>query len=124
MIEQKVRHVLVVEDEESFRRMVVRALANKGYRISAAEDFESAIAIIEHDEPVHLLITDVSLWSGQPNGVVLANMAQLRRSKLKVILMSGCYDVQWAAQYGDAAAVLQKPFTVAELTETVGRTLG
>src|SRR3979411_2538265 len=112
MIEQKVRHVLVVEDEESFRRMVVRALADKGYRISAAEDFESAIAIIEHEEPVHLLITDVSLWSGQPNGVVLANMAQLRRSKLKVILMSGCYDVQWAAQYGDAAAVLQKPFTV------------
>jgi DNA-binding NtrC family response regulator len=123
MAEQNLRHVLVVEDEETFRRMVVRALGDKRYRITAAEDFESALSIIEQDEPVHLLITDVSLWPGQPNGVVLGNMAQLRRSRLKVIFMSGSYDVEWAAQYGDAAAVLQKPFTVAQLTAAVERAL-
>ncbi len=124
MIDQKTRHVLVVEDEEAFRRMVVRALAGKGYRVSTAEDFESAITMIEQDEPVHLLITDVALWPGQPNGVALGNMALLRRSGLKVIFMSGTYDVRWAAQFGEAAAVLQKPFTVAELTAAVERALG
>ena len=123
MAEENTRHVLVVEDEASFRRMVVRALDDPRYRVSAADDFESAVAIIEQSEPVHLLITDVSLWPGQPNGVVLGNMARLRRSRLKVIFMSGTYDVKWAAQYGDAAAVLQKPFTVAQLTAAVERAL-
>jgi len=39
-------------------------------------------------------------------------------------LMSGSYDVQRAAQYGDPVAVLQKPFTAAHLIETVRSALG
>jgi len=64
------------------------------------------------------------LWPGGPNGIALGNMSQLRRSSLKVIYMSGTYDVQWAASYGDAAAVLQKPFTAKELVETARAVLG
>src|SRR5712692_2788725 len=124
MTEPPVTHVLIVEDDESFRRFVVRVLAGKGLRVTAAEDFESAIAIIERTEPVHLMICDVGLWPGKPHGIALGNMAQLRRSGLKVIYMSGSYDVRWAAPYGDAAAVLQKPFTAKELVEAVMGVLG
>ena len=124
MAELLIKHVLVVEDDEAFRRFVVCALEGKGFRVTAAEDFESALGIIERTEPVHLLITDVDLWPGSPHGIALGNMAQLRRSGLKVIYMSGTYDVRWAASYGDAAAVLQKPFTAKELVDTVRAVLG
>ncbi len=124
MGERAVSHVLIVEDDEAFRRFVVRALEGHGYRITAAEDFEAAIGVIERTEPVHLLIADVSLWPGSPHGVALGNMAQLRRGSLKVIYMSGTYDMDWVAPYGDAAAVLQKPFTAKELVDTVRAVLG
>ena len=124
MGESAVSHVLIVEDDEAFRRFVVRALAGHGYRITAAEDFEAAIGVIERTEPVHLLIADVSLWPGSPHGVALGNMAQLRRGSLKVIYMSGTYDMSWVAPYGDAAAVLQKPFTAKVLVDTVRAVLG
>jgi DNA-binding NtrC family response regulator len=70
------------------------------------------------------LITDVGLGAGSPHGVALCNMAQLRRHHLKVILMSGSYDVQRAAQYGDPVAVLQKPFTATRLIETAKAAFG
>ena len=95
-----------------------------GFRVTPAEDFAPAIEIIERDQTIDLLITDVGLGPGNPHGVTLGNMARLRRRHLKVILMSGSYDVQRAAQYGDPVAVLQKPFTAAHLIETVRSALG
>jgi DNA-binding response OmpR family regulator len=38
--------------------------------------------------------------------------------------MSGMYDVEWAARYGDPVAVLQKPFSPAELVAAVEKVLG
>jgi len=124
MDDRGARHVVVVDDDPAFRRFVVRALEGHGFRVTPAEDFAPAIAIIERDQTIDLLITDVGLGPGNPHGVTLGNMARLRRRHLKVILMSGSYDVQRAAQYGDPVAVLQKPFTAAHLIETVRSALG
>jgi DNA-binding NtrC family response regulator len=111
--------VVILEDDELFRRSIVRALDHKGLRLTAPEDFKSAIETIEQTDAIDLLIADIGLWPGAPHGVALGNMAQLRRNGLKVIYMSGTHDVKWAAAYGDAAAVLQKPFTAEKLVETV-----
>ena len=118
------RHIVVVDDEPAFRRFVVRALEDKGYFVAAADGFSSAIDIIEKDQSVNLLITDVGLGFGNPHGVALSNMARLRRTHLKVILMSGSYDVQQIAQYGNPIAVLQKPFTQQQLIGAVTAALG
>lgn len=119
LTEQKPRHVVVVDDDPMFLRFVVRVLENQHFRVSAAEGFSSAIKIIESDEPVDLLLTDVGLGQGSPHGVVLTNMARLRRHRLKVILMSGSYDVRQVAEYAGSATVLQKPFVAQQLIDAV-----
>lgn len=117
------RHVVVVDDTPSFRGFVVRALKARHFRVSDAGDSASAIAILER-QPVDLLIADVALGPDSAHGVSLCNMAQLRRGRLKVILMSGSYDVQQIAQFANPAAVLQKPFTAAQLIDAVSMALG
>ncbi|HEU0218630.1 MAG TPA: response regulator [Stellaceae bacterium] len=124
MDDRGARHVVVVDDDPAFRRFVARALEGSGFRVTPAGDFAPAIEIIEQDQTIDLLITDVGLGPGSPHGVALGNMARLRRRHLKVILMSGSYDVERAAQYGDPVAVLQKPFTATRLIETVTLALG
>jgi CheY-like chemotaxis protein len=119
MNEQSVAHLLVVEDDAAFRRFVVRALESGGFRVTAAENFAAAIKVIEQGDRVDLLISDVGLGPGEPHGIALGNMAQLRRSHLKIIYITGSYDPQLVNQYGAPTAVLQKPFTAETLIAAV-----
>jgi DNA-binding NtrC family response regulator len=119
LTERQPRHVVVVDDDPFFLRSVVRVLQKQKLRVSAAESFSSAIEIIESDDPVDLLLTDVGLGRDSPHGVVLSNMARLRRHRLKIILMSGSYDVKQIAAYANAAVVLQKPVAPETLIDAV-----
>ena len=51
--------ILVVEDNASLRRIVVRQLSEAGYRVLEAPDAAAAMTIIDSSEPIHLLLTDV-----------------------------------------------------------------
>jgi DNA-binding NtrC family response regulator len=119
LAERKLRHVVVVDDDPLFLRFVVRVLEKQQLRVSPAAGFSSAIKIIESQEPVDLLLTDVGLGRDSPHGVVLSNMAQLKRHSLKVILMSGSYDVRQVAEYANAVVVLQQPFAPQQLVGAV-----
>jgi len=124
MSDRENRHVVVVDDTSEFRRFVARVLERQHFRVTAAGDFASAIDIIEGRDRIDLLIADVALGPDSPHGVSLCNMAQLRRARLKVILMSGSHDVHHAAQYANPAGVLQKPFTARQLIDAVTTALG
>jgi two-component system cell cycle sensor histidine kinase/response regulator CckA len=59
--EKKGKLLLVVEDEDDLREMMVKLLRGFGYRVYAAEDGEKALRLCERleDETVDMLITDV-----------------------------------------------------------------
>ncbi|HVJ54521.1 MAG TPA: response regulator [Aliidongia sp.] len=118
------RHVLVVEDDESYRRLVVRMLESAGYRVTAAGDFAAAMAVIDGPEAIDLLLTDVGMPPGTPHGVSIGSVAQLKRRELRLIYMSGGFDPTDFVLHDEAAMILRKPFTVSELTEAVRQTLG
>lgn len=107
--ERKLPHVVVVDDDPFLLRAIVQVLRKQRLRVSSADSFSSAIEIIEGEDPVDLLLTDVGLGRDSPHGLVLSNMARLRRNRLKIILMSGSYDVDKLAEYANAPVVLQKP---------------
>ena len=118
------KSILVVEDDPAYRRLVVRMLEDAGYSVIPAQDFASAIAIIESDARIDLLLADVAMPAGTPHGMAIGRMAELRRHSLKVLYMSGTYDLGELSRHSPSEKILKKPFTVRQLTDAVAQALG
>jgi PAS domain S-box-containing protein len=80
--------VLVVEDDEGVRTVVLDMLAALGYRVLSAENGEQALRIIEAGEAVDLLFTDV-VMPGPVRSPELARIAQQVLPDLAVLFTSG-----------------------------------
>jgi two-component system, cell cycle sensor histidine kinase and response regulator CckA len=92
--------ILLVEDEESLRRLIANVLEAGGYKVLAATTVEEAIKICA--DPLtafDLLLTDIVLPGG--NGGELATRATGMRPKLRTLLMSG---------YSEGTVLRQPPF--------------
>jgi len=114
--------ILLVEDEQIVRDLTLEALELGGYRVLAAPDPATAIAL-SRDHPYDLLLTDVVM--PEMRGGELARHLSLDRPGLKVLFMSGYLDGDAALgeRSGTHTAFLQKPFTLADLTLKVRRLL-
>jgi len=114
-----VKHILIVDDDVFYRDLVLWILEGAGFRVTAAEDFTVAIEVLEGDERVDMLLADVQLPVGTPNGVTIARMARLRRHKLPIVFMTGFYDPEKLMAIEPNIAVLRKPFTGHDLIRIV-----
>jgi len=83
--------VLVVEDDDGLRDMAVTVIRKLGYRVVEARDGLAALSLIDHDDTIDLLFTDVVLPRGM-NGHELAQESLRRRPNLKVLYTSGYTD--------------------------------
>jgi hypothetical protein len=79
--------VLVVEDEAVVRAVVVEMLRDQGYQVLEAIDGPAGLAILQSDQPIDLLLSDIGLPG--LNGRQLADQAKVGRPALKVLLMTG-----------------------------------
>jgi CheY-like chemotaxis protein len=113
------KHILVVEDDIQHRLIVVRILENAGFHVTAAQGFAAAIEVIESDERLHVLLTDIKMPEGTPNGVTIARMAQVRRHKLPIVYMSGSYEPDTISALEPGVPTLAKPFTSRELIKVI-----
>jgi two-component system, cell cycle sensor histidine kinase and response regulator CckA len=112
--------VLLVEDEETVRRLTRTFLENIGYRVLDARHGGEGIALCRnHQGPIHLLLTDVLM--PKLNGRELAEQATLLHPEMKVLFMSGYTDDALIGEdiKAQGAPFLQKPFTLQELGRKV-----
>jgi PAS domain S-box-containing protein len=79
--------VLVVEDNEKLRRVVVKQLCDLGYKVFEAESAATALDVLG-TESVDLLFTDIVMPGGM-NGAELAREARLRMPGLRMLFTSG-----------------------------------
>ncbi|MDP9096541.1 MAG: PAS domain-containing protein, partial [Pseudomonadota bacterium] len=108
--------VLVIDDEATLRMLLVEVLEEAGYRVIAAEDGPSGLAVLQSEQRVDLLITDVGLPGGM-NGRQVADAARIWRPELRVIFITG-YAENAAVGNGFLApgmTVVTKPFELARL---------
>ncbi|MGO8921220.1 MAG: response regulator [Stellaceae bacterium] len=116
--------ILVVEDDPNVRSFAVEALRELGYRVVDAPDAATGLRHLDAECDIALLFTDVGLPGGM-NGRQLADEAQRRKARLKVLFTSG-YARQASVLHGPldpGVELLAKPFTFAGLAAKVRRVL-
>jgi len=79
--------ILVVEDDATVRSIISDALRDLGYAILVTPDARAAIPLLQSDQCIDLLISDVVL--PHINGKKLAETARTLRPGLKVLFVSG-----------------------------------
>jgi two-component system, cell cycle sensor histidine kinase and response regulator CckA len=116
--------VLLVEDEEQVRTIVLSILRRQGYRVIPAQHAGEALLLCEqHPGPIDLLLTDVVM--PQMSGPQLAKRLASTRPEMKVLYMSG-YTDDSIVRHGvleTGVAFLQKPVTPASLAKRVREVL-
>jgi DNA-binding response OmpR family regulator len=97
------RHVLVVEDDESYAYAVARVLAHAGLRVTVAHQGLDALEADDRD-PADLILLDLRL--PDMHGTDVALDLRARRPRLPIVVLSG-----YAAEMGlvPANLVLRKP---------------
>ncbi len=114
--------VLVAEDEPMVREIVTSALRGVGYDVLEAENGEQALALARlHLHELDLLVTDRIM--PRLGGDALAERLHAVRPDLPVLLMSGYAEVGPIGDAATAGAMLDKPFTRAELLQRVAEIL-
>ncbi|MCI8211476.1 hybrid sensor histidine kinase/response regulator [Pseudomonas sp. S25] len=107
--------VLVVEDEEPVRMLVVDVLHELGYSTLEAGDSKAAMPYLQGQQRIDLLVSDVGLPG--LNGRQLAEIARQYRPDLRVLFMTGyAPEAQVRGDFlGCGMDMMTKPFTVDEL---------
>ena len=122
-LQQGSETVLVVEDQEPVRRLVVLSLERLGYRVLEASSVaEARRCIATAGDDFDLLLTDVVLSDG--TGIDLATELEAARPDACVLLMSGyAGETTIPEAHGRLRDYLQKPFSLDELGRRVRRIL-
>src|SRR6185503_18249607 len=115
-------NILVVDDQDSIRHFVTKALEEDGFSVTTAGSVREARELIDRDLP-DLAILDLKL----PDGTGLELLAEIKRiqPEVSVIMMTAFGELETAVQAMSAGAFwfVKKPFQNDELLALVARAL-
>ena len=117
--------LLIVEDEDALRSLMVKACRDAGYHVLEAHGGEDAMTLIaSHPGTIDLLVTDVIMPG--ISGRTLADQVIKGRPETRILFCSG-YAENAVVLHGVLAPdveFLQKPFTPAVLLHRIRSLLG
>jgi len=112
--------IMIVEDEELVRDLLVEMMQERGFTVLAAPDAETAVPLVtDLGQRIDLLLSDVRLPG--MDGRELAQAARLYRPDLKVLFLTGyAPNAMLRDEFlGDNMELMTKPFRVDEVVEHV-----
>lgn len=111
--------VLVVEDEAVVRGLIVELLGELGYNAIEASDGAMGLEILQSDQRIDLLVTDIGL--PELNGRQVADGGRIKRPDLKILFMTG-YAENAALASGflePGMAMITKPFAMEAMANRI-----
>ena len=116
--------ILLVEDDDSVRRLTLRRLRHMGHSVVEASSAAEALDKYREHSDFDLIFTDM-VMPGTLNGLQLAQLIHKLQSDMPIIISSG-YSEQLAGtddmnELG--LTVLHKPYTLESLAQTVSKAL-
>jgi putative two-component system response regulator len=117
-----VSRILVIDDEDVIRMLMLEILESAGHEVIGAETAERALLLLEESE-FELVVSDVVMPG--LSGLELLGAVRARRASLPVVLVTGAgtYDTLSQALTRGAAGLVTKPFAHADLQTAVGDAL-
>jgi two-component system cell cycle sensor histidine kinase/response regulator CckA len=109
--------ILLVEDEEMVRRATAEFLEVCGFRVLTANDGIEGLEIAEAHPEFDLLITDIVM--PRMKGTEMAVALRRRFPDLPILFMTGYTQIPMELSEFEGAAMLHKPFALAEITRSV-----
>jgi signal transduction histidine kinase/CheY-like chemotaxis protein len=119
--EQGIGTIVVCDDDPSVRKFMTEALGNSGYRTIATTDGPSALAVLDADTPVDLLLVDLAM--PEMDGATVARLAQSRRPGLPMLIVTGYADQKEVEAEASGVPVLRKPFKRSQLAARIAELL-
>jgi two-component system cell cycle response regulator CpdR len=116
--------ILIAEDDDVIRALVVRALSEDGHALTAAADGAAALdALNHHNGEFDLLLTDVKM--PVMDGIALALATGRDHPDVAIMLMTGYADQRERTHGLDALVhdVIAKPFSLAQIQGAVKEAL-
>jgi CheY-like chemotaxis protein len=118
--------VLVVEDEPTVRSLAESVLQDIGYATLSAANGREALVLLQAEDPIDLLFTDINMPDGAGgfDGLELARSAIELRPELSVLYTTGGARTDgMIALFVEKAGFLQKPYTRDQLLEALASLL-
>jgi two-component system, cell cycle sensor histidine kinase and response regulator CckA len=110
--------ILLVDDEQSVRSIVLKILVRAKYNVLEAENGEAALRIADtHEGTIDLVITDMYM-PGLRGPEVVQGLAP-KRPGIRALFISGYADQEQRTGVPPGANFLHKPFSGQELTAAV-----
>jgi two-component system cell cycle response regulator CpdR len=116
--------ILIAEDDDTLRDLVVRALNDDGHELTVAIDGVAALeALNRQNSEFDLLLTDVKM--PVMDGIALALAAGRDHPEVAIMLMTGFADQRERAHGLDALVhdVIAKPFSIDQIKGAVREAL-
>jgi len=115
--------ILVIEDDDSVRILMVRALEAAGFRAVSAPDSLSAVRQARARHP-DLILSDLMLPGLDGGTTLLSIRDEPGLESIPVILVSGDGEIAARARETGAADFVPKPFLPGDLVRRVRQVLG
>jgi CheY-like chemotaxis protein len=115
--------ILLVEDEDLIREMLVQALEEAGFATLAAGSAQGAVKMLEKSSAeIRGLITDINLEDGM-DGWELACAAREQANDLPIVYVSGASGHEWASRGVPNSLMITKPFAPAQVVVAISSLL-
>jgi CheY-like chemotaxis protein len=98
--------------------LAVATIGDLGYRVLTAANGPSAMKIVQSDEPIDLLFSDIVMPGGM-NGFELISRARAIRGELKALVTSGYANVHRPGTDRPDVPLLLKPYRRGDLARYV-----
>jgi CheY-like chemotaxis protein len=115
--------ILVVEDDDQFRRLIEHALIFDGYQVLSAAHGGEALQVLNRETPVAVVLDLVLPWV---NGLeVLATMRETPRLRaVPVLVVTGTPASEFELRAFRPLSILHKPVNIETLAPAIQQLLG